>query len=150
MSEEALQAISQVSAVAAPVGQGFSDRAAANQNAATLRTQAGQALASAAYDETRVRNNNTQIIARQTADAIANGSFEGGSGADVIRQNEVNTIADALAIRARGQIEAAGYESKAAAVKREGARAPYAGLAGAGSQLLSTAAARKRAALTVN
>jgi hypothetical protein len=80
-------------------------------------------------------------IAQQVANASADGATD-SSQMDVIRQNEVNLIADALAIRRRGQVEAAGYESRARVAKYEGDQSLYGGISGAGSKLLMTAADR--------
>lgn len=124
---------------AAQVGQGFADRSAAGANADIFRTQAQQTLQAAAGDEAMARREGRQIIARQAAAAIAEGQGD-SSAMDVVRQNEVNLIADALAIRRRGEVAAAGYASRAAASEYEGEQALYRGLSGAGASLLTTAA----------
>jgi hypothetical protein len=124
---------------ASQVGQGFADRSAAGANADIYRTQARQALDAAAYDEAAARREGRQVIARQAAAAIAEGQGD-SSAIDVIRQNEVNLIADALAVRRRGQVAAAGFTSRANAAEYEGDQALYRGIAGAGASLMTTAA----------
>lgn len=131
--------IMKYSTSAAQVGQGFADRAAAGANADLYRMQARQVLQGAAYDETAARREARQIVARQAAAAIAEGQGD-SSAMDVVRQNEVNLIMDALAIRRRGEVAAAGYTSRAAASEYEGDQALYRGLSGAGASLLTTAA----------
>lgn len=142
MSTEALQQIAQVAQVAAPIGQGFSDRASGEYNAGIYRTQGRQALEASAYAEAASRRDGRSAIAQQAANAIADGGA-GSSAFDVIRQNEVNLIANALAIRHRGQTEAAGFESRAAMAEYEGEQALYSGIQSAGSKLMQTAAQRR-------
>lgn len=137
MSTEVLQQIAQASGIAATAGQGFVDREAGQAQADIYRTQGRQAAASAGYDEARARREARQIIAQQVAQASADGSISGSSG-DVIRQNEVNLIADALAIRQRGQVQATGFESRARAAEYEADLAPYGSIASAGARLLET------------
>lgn len=143
MSTEALQQIAQVAKIAAPIGQGISDQGTANYNADVLHTQAGYALQSAGAEETRMRRNSRAAIAQQVANQAANGVGFDSSAADVIRQNEVNAIADALAVRHRGQIEAAGFESRAAMTRFEGEQALYGGIQSAGTELLMSAADKR-------
>lgn len=131
----------QMAANLAPAGQGFVDRAAGDANARTYRTQSRQVLDAAAYDEARARREGRSIIAQQTANVLAEGGGD-GSQMDVIRQNEVNLIADALAIRRRGQVEAAGLKSRADMSEYEGEQALYGGIASAGAKLLMTGAER--------
>lgn len=148
MSEQVIQQIAQAAKIAAPVGQGLANRDAARGAADTYRTQAGQATQSAAYDEARARREGREAVARQAASAIGEGQGD-SSAMDVVRQNEVNMIADALAIRARGKMEAAGYESRAKASDYEGDQAFNAGLAGSGAELLRSPYERRQAALRV-
>lgn len=136
-----LAQLMQLTGALAPVGQGFADRAAGEANAGIYRTQARQALDAAAYDEARARREGRSIIAQQAANVLAEGGGD-GSQMDVIRQNEVNLIADALAIRRRGQVEAAGLKSRADMAEYEGEQALYGGIASAGSKLLMTGAER--------
>lgn len=143
MSTEAIQLIAQATQVVAPIGQGFADRASAGYNADIYRKQAGQAVDAAAYQESLARREGRSVIAQQEANALAEGGA-GSSQIDVIRQNEVNLIANALAIRHRGATEAAGYESRAAMAEYEGDQALYGGVQAAGSQLLMTAAKRRQ------
>jgi hypothetical protein len=126
----------------APIGQGFADRSASRYNAGVLRKQAGQSREAAAYDESAMRRNRTQIIAEQTASAIGDGGA-GSSAMDVIRQNDVNLRLDELARRWRGEVEATGLRSQAAMVELEGDRALYSGLQGAGANLLKTSFERR-------
>lgn len=142
MSTEALQMIAQATGIGATVGQGFVDRSAGEAQAGALRQQAQQATASAAYDETRAVRERRSIIAQQVAAASADGSLD-GSSADVIRQNEVNLIADALAIRARGKMQAAGFESRARVADYEAGQAVPGALSSAGARLLETAYQRR-------
>lgn len=139
---ETLLQIAQGVGVLAPIGRGFATRAAGEANADIYRGQGRAALDAAAADETRFRRSARSAIAQQTANVLAEGQGE-SSAMDVVRQNEVNLIADALAIRHRGQIEAAGYESRAQASEYEGEQALYGGLASAGSKLLMTATERR-------
>jgi hypothetical protein len=143
MSTEALDQIAQAAKIVAPIGQGIVDSQTADANAATLRTQAGYARAGAAAQESMTRREGRAAIAQQVANQAANGAGFDSSSADVIRQNEVSSIADALAIRYRGQLEAQGYESKAAAVEYEGKQSLYGGIASAGTQLLMTEAEKR-------
>ncbi len=126
----------------APAGQGFADRSAARANADIYRQQAREIAASTAQDETNARREGRAVIASQAARVIAEGGGD-SSQMDVVRQNEVNLIADALAIRRRGQVAAAGFESRARASEYEGDQALYGGIASAGSGLLMTAAERR-------
>ena len=142
MSTEALQMIAQATGIGATVGQGFVDRSAGEAQAGALRQQAQQATASAAYDETRAVRERRSIIAQQVAAASADGSLD-GSSADVIRQNEVNLIADALAIRARGKMQAAGFDSRARVAGYEAGQAVPGALSSAGARLLETAYQRR-------
>lgn len=148
MSEEAIQQIAQATKVAAPIGQGFAERTAGRYNADIYRTQARQALMSTAYDEARARREGRSIIASQAAKVIEGGGAD-SSAMDVVRQNEVNLIADALAIRARGANAAAGFESRARASEYEGDQALYGGLTSAGAQLLRMPYERRRRILSV-
>lgn len=143
MSTEALQQIAQAAKIAAPIGQGISDYQTGMYNAGLARTQAAATYASAGAEETRVRRNSRAAIAQQVANQAANGVGFDSSSADVIRQNEVTAIADALAVRHRGAIEAAGFESRAAMTEYEATQALYGGLQGAGTELLMTAAEKR-------
>lgn len=143
MSTEAIQQIAEVAKIAAPIGQGMSDQATANYNADVLHTQAGYALAAASAEEARMRRNSRAAIGQQVANQAANGVGFDSSSADVIRQNEVNAIADALAVRHRGQIEAAGFESRAAMTRYEGQQAFLSGIQSAGTELLMSAADKR-------
>ena len=129
-------------AALAPAGQGFADRSASYTNAGIYRQQGREAVASAAQDEAIARREGRAAIASQAARVIAEGGGD-SSQMDVIRQNEVNMIADALAIRRRGQVAAAGFESRARASEYEGDQALYGGVASAGTNLLMTAAERR-------
>lgn len=135
---ETLLEIAKGVGVVAPIGQGFADRSAARYNAGLSRLQGRAALSTAAAEEALQRRQGRSVIAQQIANQAANGVGADSSQADVIRQNEVNLIADALAIRHRGSIEAASYESRAAMSEREGDQAFYRGLQGAGANLLMT------------
>lgn len=146
MSTEAIQAIAQASAVAAPIGQGFVDRSTADANAGILRQQGQQAAETAAYNETLSRRDSRSVIAQQFANALAEGGAD-SSAIDVIRQNEVNLIADALAIRAKGKMDVAGFESKANAVQAEGKQAFASGLLSGGAELLRKPYERRLKAL---
>lgn len=137
MGGDTLQALFQSAADIAPIGQGFADRAAADYNANIFNTQARQAIGAANYDEATQRRQAAQVIAQQEVNAAANGASD-SSQIDVIRQNDVNLRADVLKRRFAGEVEAAGYRSKAAMATFEGDQALYAGLAGAGANLLKT------------
>lgn len=145
---ETLSQIARAAQVAAPIGQGFVNRDAGRTAAGVLRTQGRAALESAAYDEARARREGRQIIAQQEAAALAEGQG-GSSSIDVIEQNRVNLIADALAVRARGQMDAAGYESRARVADYEADQAVFEGLATAGEKLLISPYERRRRALAV-
>lgn len=149
--ESLLEIFKGVQAVA-PLGQGFADRSAATYNAGIFRKQAGQARQAAAYDESAQRRAGAQVIAQQTANALADGGA-GGSSIDVIRQNDINLRLDALMTRARGEAEAEAFRSRAKMAEHEGDRALYSGLQGTGAQLLQNEferRARSRSYLTVN
>lgn len=142
MSTEALQQIAQVAQVAGPIGQGIAERSAGQTNAELYRRQGGQALAASAYQEALARREGRSLVAQQEANAIADGSA-GSSQIDVIRQNEVNMIANALAIRHRGATEAAGFESRAQMAEYEGEKAMFEGIQSASSKLMMTLAERR-------
>jgi len=139
---ETLLDLAKFAGVVAPVGQGLADRSAARYNADVYRTQARQTLEAAATDEALARREGRQVTAKQAASAYAEGQGD-SSAMDVIRQNEVNLIADALAIRRRGQVQAEGFSSRAAMAEYEGDQALYAGLQGTGAELLTTVAERR-------
>ena len=135
---DTLQMLMKGAQAVAPMGQGFVDRDAARYNADVLRTQRRAVLSSAAAEESLQRRQGRSLIAQQVANMAKNGVGADSSQADVVRQNEVNLIADALAIRHRGEIEAAGYESRARMAEYEGEQSFYHGLQGSASQLLTT------------
>lgn len=139
---ETLIQIMQAAQGVATVGQGVVDYQAGQANAETLRTQGRYALQAAAEEETLARREGRQVIAQQAANVLAEGGGE-GSQMDVVRQNEVATIANALAIRRRGQVQALGYESRARGAEYEGTQALFSGISAAGSKLLMTAAERR-------
>ena len=143
MSTEALDQIAQVMKIAAPIGQGIVDQQTGNTNAELLRTQGRYALAGAAAEEARVRRAGRAGIAQQVANQAANGAGFDSSSADVIRQNEVNSIADALAVRYKGALEATGYDARAAMAEYEGTQSLYSGISSAGTQLLMTEAEKR-------
>jgi hypothetical protein len=143
MSTEALDQIAQAAKIAAPIGQGIVDYQTGNANADTLRTQAGYVANSAAAEEALVRRKGRADIAQQIANQAANGAGFDSSSADVIRQNAVNSIADALAVRYRGQVEAQGYEARAAQAEYDAKQSLYAGISSAGTQLLMTEAEKR-------
>lgn len=139
---ETLIDIMQAVQVAAPIGQGIVDSQTGQANADILRTQSRYALQAAADQETIARKEGRQVIAQQAANVLAEGGGD-SSAMDVVRQNEVAMIANALAIRRRGQVEAAGYESRARLAEYEGDQSLYGGLTSAGAKLLTTAAERR-------
>lgn len=142
MAEENLLQIAQGLKAVAPVGQGFADRSALRYNAGAYREQARQTTEAAGADEAAYRRNARAEIAKQVASASAEGQSD-SSAADVIRQNEVNLIRDALMIRSRGERQAAGLNSRAAMAEYEGEQALYSGIQGTGAQLLTTAAEKR-------
>lgn len=129
--------------VAGPVGQGLVNRETANYNAGLLDQQGKVAAQNAAFNESRIRRSNAQTIARQVADVGATGLTFSGSIQDVVRQNAGNLELDALAERYRGQIETAGYRSKAKMTRLEGDQALYEGVTSAGMKLLDNYRTRK-------
>jgi hypothetical protein len=139
---EALLQIAQAAGFVGQVGQGFADRATGQAQADIYRTQGRYAVQDAATEETLYRRSARSEIAQQTANVLAEGGGD-GSQLDVVRQNEVNLIADALAIRRKGQIAATGYESRAKASEYEGDQALFGSVASAGSKFLMTTAERK-------
>ena len=148
MAEENLLQIAQGFKVAAPIGQGFADRSAGRYNADAYRAEAQQTYQAAAADETAARREGRAAIARQVASASAEGQSD-SSAADVIRQNEVNLIRDALMIRSRGARQGAGLMSRADMAQYEGDQALYAGIQGSGAQLLTTAGERRAKELSL-
>jgi hypothetical protein len=148
MEPDALLQIAQATKAVAPIGQGFVDRGAARYNADVYRTQAQQTVQAAAEDETAARREGRAAIASQIAGASAEGQGD-SSAADVIRQNEVNLIRDALMIRARGDRQASGLKSRAAMSEYEGDQALYEGIQGTGASLLTTAGERRAKELSL-
>lgn len=139
---ETLLQIMQAAQVAAPIGQGVVDYQTGQANADILRTQGRYAVQGAAEEETLARREGRQVIAQQAANVLAEGGGD-SSQMDVVRQNEVAMIANALAIRRRGAVQAAGYESKARMSEYEGEQSFYSGVTASGSKLLTTAAERR-------
>lgn len=140
--KETIELLAQAVGIAAPIGQGFADRAAGEANAKILRTQGRYVTQAAADEETRARRDARQVISQQAANVLAEGGGD-SSAMDVVRQNEVNLIADALAIRRRGEVQAAGFKQRADMAEYEGGLALADGFGAAGAKLLMTAAERK-------
>ncbi len=130
------------------VGQGFVNQQTANYNAGLADTQARYAATNAGLNEARARNSGAQQIADQVAGAGSSGLTLEGSPTDAIRQNATNIEMDALTERYKGQVQTAGFASRARMLRAQGAQQFDQGIASAGVDLLKSEWERRRRTYT--
>jgi hypothetical protein len=139
----AINAVSSIAGGVAGKQQIGNEAKVADYNAALAQQQAQAAGNVGAANEAASRRQSAAVLGSAAALGGESNIGTGGSEADVLRQSEINQQMDALNIRYEGQlqrrnynIEAQNYDYQARAL-RSGENGPlFAGILGAGTQLL--------------
>lgn len=129
---------SQALSAGGKVLEGYQLQQQGKANARVLQAQASQIATATGMEEAKLRRQQAQELAAQVASIGGRGIAPSGSVIDVIRQNAENAEMDALTLRYRGDIERAGLQAQSRMAAYEGRQQMAAGLAGAGSKLLTS------------
>jgi len=111
---------------------------AADYNADVMDAQAQSERDAASFEENRQREEASKLRARQRVAYASSGvDLSEGTPLEVLGQQAGEMEMDAMAIRYNGELKAKQSESQAAIYRMQGAQAKKAGLANAGSSLMT-------------
>ena len=130
-----------VLAVVGSLYQAKASKDAASYNAGVDRQEAGVIESQALGQEAITRQTGRETLGRAAAAVAQSGTGTGGSSGRILDQDAVNEELDALTVRYRGQLGAAGYRAQAkneATIGNVGATNAY---LSAGANLLKAKAA---------
>ena len=132
--------ISSIVGAMSAVSAGESQKQAADYNADVMDAQAQSERDAAAFEETRQREANSKLKARQRVAYLSSGvDLSEGTPLEVLGSQAGEMEMDAMAIRYNGEVKARQSESQAEIYRMQGNQARTAGYTNAGSSLMTGA-----------